>query len=1197
MATAKRNWKNYAPVEIVIANPVQASITAELNGKFAAGWAAGDFRVWRKESGGGFVLQDAANYNIALNGDLPAIPVLTSALFASGDTWQIDSGNLSGQRQTDFNTATSALDVAGINEQYERDLAFAAVQAHHRALTAAGDIEVPDTEAINALIEAALESQRDLTEPQKEVVRDIVRGFSYQTAPQVAGAIQAAIAAIQRQKTIYASTFAFGSVPKNGVMRALVREDVASIALQANNRATMTMATSGRNAGWDFARSVAFVADRDYYRQEIITKATDQTDSSPVLVFGGVVKIDHADASETGLDESEVEVVVERELAAAGLSAAQRTAVLALIDSSGGGQTEAEVRQQIATAISGIAHIDSTARADAARAIREIAGVKATAELAINSAAVEDGGSTGKQMRFGRGGNHADILAELPANSSGGAGTISGVSGWGENLFGSRGNLTAGSRTIDLSGEIDEVAFEVGATTTTGRRFVLAKPPFSSVLSAYGVRLQGSGGGGGGGGGGSNSALTWSITGAGANASVRIDDRPGNTAVMSGVYKKTRITGVPPTTPEVPAAVEADVGKVFTVIRKSAGVFVGAWRAAAAAGGGVMQAALDAVKTELQGQISLLSEAVFSEGQSQPRSPVLTELANRGTITPHQTATWKQNREGERSYPHTLDLLLAKGWPGEDLITGGNTNLFHQDGNAAAAMLHPPAAVFRKYYHDPDDGGNPWPGQATFYSGERIYATGLNAPSAENNGNLVIAVAYKRKQLALPSADNLMHQILWSRKLDGVEIPLLGFHNRRLVMRVANESGATQERSYSQQVGLTDSNNEANPLATINTVINIPIPADLPANTDIVITAHHNSEGNMDSVSQNFRIVSVGGSKGPQALNFTFSSYLNPGAVSAHYYSSARNLQLTLGNGWVQNNVSNFHLSFHYVKTTTYRQATTFSEYQLLAGDGRQNGIFVEGADSTVRAGGEVEAALEFVPKFDAEPWNSEMQMSCYARINGVLQNSGRKIDINMRLSELFPNGWHLYAGNAVGDDYIYYNRLTAVRYHAHAQPTAGEFGLMHAGQRGGDAGLGAYAKRSGIDEGDFELQMVGRDSGGNKVGMVRYKELLDSVITVSDSNFNNNRRELDVAGVIALTITAQLSVGLDVRDFSRTIAIENVRGSAGASPRHFVGYSNSVRAEFNIYTVSNKTYIEVRTLSAGMRINSVRGLISSAAE
>ena len=1195
MATAKRNWKNYAPVEIVIANPVQASITAELNGKFAAGWAAGDFRVWRKESGGGFVLQDAANYNIALNGDLPAIPVLTSALFASGDIWQIDSGNLSGQRQTDFNTATSALDVAGINEQYERDLAFAAVQAHHRALTAAGDIEVPTTEAINELIEAALESQRDLTEPQKEVVRDIVRGFSYQTAPQVAGAIQAAIAAIQRQKTIWATNFVYWIGNKGQVPSALTRTDIATVQLGGANTATLDITDAKAQEGWGNIRPRNYLANRDYYRQEIITKATDQTDSSPVLVFGGVVKIDHADASETGLDESEVEAVVERELDAAGLSAAQRTAVLALIDSSGGGQTEAEVRQQIATAISGIAHIDSTARAEAARAIREIAGVKATAEAAINSAAVEDGGSTGKQMRFGRGGNHADILAELPANSSGGAGTISGVSGWGENLFGSRGNLTAGSRTIDLSGEIDEVAFEVGATTTTGRRFVLAKPPFSSVLSAYGVRLQGSGGGGGGGGGGSNSALTWSITGAGANASVRIDDRPGNTAVMSGVYKKTRITGVPPTTPEVPAAVEADVGKVFTVIRKSAGVFVGAWRAAAAAGGGVMQAALDAVKTELQGQISLLSEAVFSEGQSQPRSPVLTELANRGTITPHQTATWKQNREGERSYPHTLDLLLAKGWPGEDLITGGNTNLFHQDGNAAAAMLHPPAAVFRKYYHDPDDGGNPWPGQATFYSGERIYATGLNAPSAENNGNLVIAFAYERKQLALPSADNLMHQILWSRKLDGVEIPLLGFHNRRLVMRVANESGATQERSYSQQVGLTDNQNEANPLAT--GIINIPIPADLPANTDIVITAHANVEGvDAGDPAQSFRIIAVAGSKGPQTLNFAFNG-LQSASLSAHYYSSTRNLQLTLGNGWVQNNVSNFHLSFHYVKTTTYRQATTFSEYQLLAGDGRQNGIFVEGADSTVRAGGEVEAMLEFVPKFDDEPWNSEMQMSCYARINGVLQNNGNKIDINMRLSELFPNGWHLYAGNAVGDDYIYYNRLTAVRYHAHAQPTAGEFGLMHAGQRGGDAGLGAYAKRSGIDEGDFELQMVGRDSGGNKVGMVRYKELLESVLDDVSPNLNANRRLLDADGIIAVVITAAFTdpIGNISQDWSRTIAKADF---GNTTSQHFIGYSATYNAAVSLPLINGKRYIRFdargHTL---MAITSVQAQISTAAE
>ena len=92
----------------------------------------------------------------------------------------------------------------------------------------------------------------------------------------------------------------------------------------------------------------------------------------------------------------------------------------------------------------------------------------------------------------------------------------------------------------------------------------------------------------------------------------------------------------------------------------------------------VIQSARLAVKAELTGQINLLSEAINSLGRVQQWSAVLTELA-RGMFTAAAGASWKQNIEGQRTYPAALDWLWIK-WgqeyrgSGKNYVTGGNTN-------------------------------------------------------------------------------------------------------------------------------------------------------------------------------------------------------------------------------------------------------------------------------------------------------------------------------------------------------------------------------------------------------------------------------------------------------------------------------------------------------------------------------------------
>ena len=239
----------------------------------------------------------------------------------------------------------------------------------------------------------------------------------------------------------------------------------------------------------------------------------------------------------------------------------------------------------------------------------------------------------------------------------------------------------------------------------------------------------------------------------------------------------------------------------------------------------------------------------------------------------------------------------------------------------------------------------------------------------------------------------------------------------------------------------------------------------------------------------------------------------------------------------------------------------------------------MEGRDSTVHPGGEIAMFVVFEPKFAEQSPTADMQMAMRVWINGSAQNGGRKIDLGMRLNELFPNGFRPHFGQTrtttgidpstglpinTMDDYIYYTDLGAARYLAMDVPTNGEGLAMHNAQRGpdgGDKGWGAYSSFADTNKVELKTEVSGLDKSGEKVGMVRYKELLDSAIDSINPVGNANRRELDVAGVISLVVRAQIVDVVDKRDFSRTIPIEDIRSDT--LPAHFVGYSNAVRAEF----------------------------------
>ena len=294
-----------------------------------------------------------------------------------------------------------------------------------------------------------------------------------------------------------------------------------------------------------------------------------------------------------------------------------------------------------------------------------------------------------------------------------------------------------------------------------------------------------------------------------------------------------------------------------------------------------IQSARLAVKAELTGQINLLSEAINSLGRVQQWSAVLTELA-RGMFTAAAGATWKQNIEGQRTYPATLDWLWVK-WgqeyrgSGKNYVTGGNTNDIQVPGRW---NLNTPSVAFSRHVVDPAAAGNPWPGMETFYTGMAFYASGPNIADALDNGNLIVAGAYKRKPFELPENDNLRHKILWLQNAAGVVKEIMSIENQRLIVRHANPHGATEGRTYTRYYGLTTTNNEGLPPFVNDTTVNFQLPDNIADGQKVRVTVHAVVEGSeLPPVTKEYTIAAVARN---QVLNgnetFVFDGIANPTA-------------------------------------------------------------------------------------------------------------------------------------------------------------------------------------------------------------------------------------------------------------------------------------------------------------------------------
>ena len=315
-----------------------------------------------------------------------------------------------------------------------------------------------------------------------------------------------------------------------------------------------------------------------------------------------------------------------------------------------------------------------------------------------------------------------------------------------------------------------------------------------------------------------------SITGMGASTEITYTTRGGGTTTSLAI-------------PAVPVPEANMLGWALTVIAgATAGTFTYAWKAFV----GITQATLDAVKTELQGQISLLADAVASLGRVMSWNAILQEFT-KGTLTDGGAAYWRLNHEGERTYNHPLEWGFAK-WGTGNFVTGGNVNDLREAANHRWGLIVPSVAQSR-HFADPNANGNPWPGKKTFYTGGGVYATGCDAAAVINNGFLAMCMAIKRKPVALPSNDNLHHRVLWMQN-GGVDGQLIGYHNNRLVARVANASGATTARSYTRWLGLIAvPSNEALPPLVNNNKVFFQLPDNIANGQKVRITVHAHVEG------------------------------------------------------------------------------------------------------------------------------------------------------------------------------------------------------------------------------------------------------------------------------------------------------------------------------------------------------------------
>ena len=337
---------------------------------------------------------------------------------------------------------------------------------------------------------------------------------------------------------------------------------------------------------------------------------------------------------------------------------------------------------------------------------------------------------------------------------------------------------------------------------------------------------------------------------------------------------------------------------------------------------------------------------------------------------------------------------------------------------------------------------------------------------------------------------------------------------------------------------------------------------------------------------------------------FVFDGIANP-TTNITYVAATKQIRISPTANAPSTANEHFTVGAERQEVVNFRQPTTFSDYPLLAGDSHdQFGDFVEGRDSTVHPGGEIAMFVVFEPKFAEQSPTADMQMAMRVWINGSAQNGGRKIDLGRRLNELFPNGFRPHFGqtrtNNIMDDYIYYTDLGAARYLAMDVPTNGEGLAMHNAQRGpdgGDKGWGAYSSFADTNKVELKTEVSGLDKSGEKVGMVRYKELLDSAITSTEFVGGANSRLLDMEGVIALTVTAgfysQVSRQVS-QDYSRTISVSEL---SSVSHRHFIGYSANINAQVSFPVRGGKRYIQADAMGDNMRIISVQGQISSAAE
>ena len=409
-------------------------------------------------------------------------------------------------------------------------------------------------------------------------------------------------------------------------------------------------------------------------------------------------------------------------------------------------------------------------------------------------------------------------------------------------------------------------------------------------------------------------------------------------------------------------------------------------------------------------------------------------------------------------------------------------------------------------------------------------ANGPNLDDALDNGNLIVAGAYKRKPFELPENDNLRHKVLWMQHGNVIK-ELISFENQRLIVRHANPHGATEGRTYTRYYGLTTTNNEGLPPLVMGITNQFQLPDNIAAGQKVRITVHAVVEGSeLPPATKEFTIANPAAFQDFGNQIFVIDGIANP-TVNISYGETDKRIGIQVIANAPANANEHFTVEVEREEIVNYQQPTTFSEYQLLGGGAHdRNGVFVEGMDSTVRPGGENHIMAMFKPKFDDQPFDrNDMPFTMVVAINGILQNNGHAFDLGMTLNDLFPNGFRPHFGqgltNNVQDDFIYFNNLGGARYKRGAAPTNAQLMAMHNAQRHGDPGWGVYANRGGVGVLKFADVIRGQDAQGNETSMVHFSEnLLSSDISVNAGV--EAERTIDLTGAKKVIVGFQNILG-----------------------------------------------------------------------